>query len=245
MSAIEIFGIFLFLIFVVACIGMITFLATWVYKDAKARGLNAPLWTIVVIIAGQRLIGLLIYLFVGRRESKITCPECSEKTSMQAKFCDKCGKPVNKDLVAKPKSEKKWLIALLVAFIVALITGIGTMGIVFKIGYEGRLPGNVSIGKMEKRFGDNWKLSVIRSNETLNKTVRINGGDPDTITFDGSCDEGSMVLVVTLDDTTLTYDLSDLSGETTVDLNEYESDSVKLTLINNNVKNGEFNCSWD
>jgi hypothetical protein len=245
MSAIEILGIFLFLIFVVACIGMIVFLATWVYKDAKARGLNAPLWTIVVIIAGQRLIGLLIYLFVGRRETKITCPECAEKTSMQAKFCDKCGKPVNKDLVAKPKSEKKWLIALLVAFIVALITGIGTMGIVFKVGYEGRLPGNVSIGKMEKRFGDQWKVSVMRSNETLNKTVTIKSGDPKTLYFDGSCEDGSMVLVITLDDTTLTYEISEQSGEVTVNLDNYQTDSFRLTLINNNVKNGKFNSSWE
>lgn len=245
MSALEIFGVFLFLIFVVACISMIAFLATWVYKDAKARGLNAPLWTIIVIIAGQRLIGLLIYLFVGRKESKITCPECSEKTSGTAKFCEKCGKPVNPDLVTKPKSEKKWLIAVLVAFIVAIIAGFGTMGIVFKAGFEGRLPGNMSIGKMERRIGDRWKVSVFRSNETLNKTVRIRSGEPDALTFDGSCEEGSMVLVITLDDETLTYDLADLTGETTVDLNEYESDSLKLTLINNNVKKGKFDCSWD
>jgi hypothetical protein len=245
MSAIEILGIFLFLIFVVACIGMIVFLATWVYKDAKARGLNAPLWTIVVLLAGQKLFGILLYLLVGRKETKITCPECSEKTSMKAKFCDNCGKPVNKDLVIKPKSQKKWLIALLVAFIVAFITGLGTMGIVFKIGYEGRLPGNVSIGKMEKRFGDQWKVSVIRSNETLNKTVRVKNGDPDTLYFNGSCEEGSMVLIVTLDDETLTYELSDQNGETTVDLSGYDTDSLKLTLINNNVKNGKFNSSWE
>lgn len=245
MSAIEIFGIFLFLIFVVACIGMVVFLATWVYKDAKARGLNAPLWTIIVVVAGYRLIGLLIYLLVGRKESKITCPECSEKTSMQAKYCDKCGKPVNIDIVSKPKSEKKWLVALLVAFIIAAITGLGTMGIVLKAGYEGRLPGNVSIGKMERRFGDKWKVTVMRSNETLNKTVKIRNGDPDTLYFDGSCEEGSMILVITLDDTTLTYELSDQSGEVALNLNDYETDSFKLTLINNNVKNGKFNCNWD
>lgn len=245
MSAIEIFGIFLFLVFVVACVCMIVFLATWVYKDAKARGLNAPLWTIVVLLVGQKLIGILLYLLVGRKETKITCPECSEKTSMQAKFCDNCGKPINKDLVSKPKSEKKWLIALLVAFIVAVITGLGTMGIVLKAGYEGRLPGNVSIGKMENRFGDKWKVSVMRSNETLNKTVSVKNGDPDTLYFNGSCEEGSMVLIVTMDDATLTYELSDQAGNTTVDLNGYETDSLKLTLINNNVKNGKFKANWE
>lgn len=245
MSSLEIFGVFLFLIFVVACISMFVFLATWVYKDAKARGLNAPLWTIIVILAGQKLIGLLIYLFVGRKESKITCPECSEKTSEQAKFCDKCGKLVNQAIVIKPKSQKKWLVALLVAFIITVISGMGTMAVVFNAGFQGKLPGNVSIGKTENRFGDKWKVTAMRSNETLSRTVTIRNGDPDTLYFEGSCEEGSMILVITYEDTILTYELSDQTGETIVNLNDFDTDRFRMTLINSNAKNVKFKSSWD
>lgn len=245
MSAIEIFGVFLFLTFIVSCIGMIAFLATWVYKDAKARGLNAPLWTLIVIIAGQRLIGLLIYLFVGRKESKVTCPECFEKTSAQAKFCDKCGKPINQDTIAKPKSAKKWLIAMLVAFIVAVITGMGTMAVVIKSGYDGRFPMNISMGKMETRFGNKWKVSFMRSNETMNKTIYIRDGNPETLYFEGSCDEGSMLLVITLDDETITYDISGQNENISLNLGDYDTDSVKMTVINTDVKDGSFNAYWE
>ncbi len=43
-------------------------LAVWVYKDAKARGENAVLWLLIVLITG--IIGLIIWLIVRPKEKK-------------------------------------------------------------------------------------------------------------------------------------------------------------------------------
>ena len=58
-----------------ACIGFYVVLfiiwiiiAVWVYKDAKARGENAVLWLLIVLILG--IIGLIIWLIVRPKEKK-------------------------------------------------------------------------------------------------------------------------------------------------------------------------------
>lgn len=56
------------IIFIVAIFWLIIgiLLCVWVYRDAKARGENAALWLIIVLIAG--IIGLIIWLIVRPKE---------------------------------------------------------------------------------------------------------------------------------------------------------------------------------
>ena len=53
-GGIVLFAIFWLIVAVLLCV--------WVYRDAKARGENAALWLIIVLIAG--IIGLIIWLIV-------------------------------------------------------------------------------------------------------------------------------------------------------------------------------------
>ncbi len=66
------------------------FLGVWTYRDARARGLNAVMWVLVVLLAPS-LIGLIIYLAVGRNQSTALCANCGGGLSANDQFCPKCG----------------------------------------------------------------------------------------------------------------------------------------------------------
>lgn len=61
----------------------------YVYRDAKSRGLNAPLWTLVAIITPS-LIGLIIYLLV-RGGINLQCPICQATVKEEFTVCPVCG----------------------------------------------------------------------------------------------------------------------------------------------------------
>ena len=62
----------------------------YVYRDAKRRKMNAPLWTIIAILAPS-LIGFIIYLLVRGNYSNLKCPRCDATVTEQYVVCPKCG----------------------------------------------------------------------------------------------------------------------------------------------------------
>ena len=64
----------------------------YVYRDAKRRNMNAPLWTIIAILAPS-LIGFIIYLLVRGNYSNLKCPRCDATVTEQYVVCPKCGAP--------------------------------------------------------------------------------------------------------------------------------------------------------
>ena len=75
-------------------ISIFTFLpilvGVYVYRDAKRRNMNAPLWTIIAILAPS-LIGFIIYLMVRGNYSNLKCPRCDATVTEQYVVCPKCG----------------------------------------------------------------------------------------------------------------------------------------------------------
>lgn len=67
------------------------FMLGYVYRDAKRRGMNAPLWTLLVLILspGYMLIGLIIYLLV-REPLPYPCPHCGTSVGPRFNFCPNC-----------------------------------------------------------------------------------------------------------------------------------------------------------
>ena len=244
-NAPQIIGVILISLAFIALLSILVFLGIWTYKDAKSRGLNAPLWTLVVILGSNSMLGLLLYILIGRRESKITCPECSQKTSSKAVYCDHCGKTIDRSRVNPGPSAKKWLIAMLAAFLV-FVFGFGGGIAVISLNHAnpGLFP-NTSIGKVETGFGDSWKLTYYASTETMNKTIYINENGPKTLYFKGACEEGTMMLVVSIGDEIKTFDVSGQTEESMIDLSQYDTRSVTLQLINSEVQNGEFESHWN
>ena len=67
-------------------------IAVWVYRDAKARGMdNAMLLTIVTAVTG--LLGLLIYLLLRPKGNLVPCPHCQQKRLEGSAKCPNCGQP--------------------------------------------------------------------------------------------------------------------------------------------------------
>ena len=67
------------------------FMVGYVYQDAKRRGMNAPLWTILILIFFPTwgLIGLVIY-FLMREPLPYPCPQCGTSVSARFNFCPNC-----------------------------------------------------------------------------------------------------------------------------------------------------------
>lgn len=63
----------------------------YVYRDAKRRGMNGALWTLLVLILAPMylFIGLVIYLLV-RDPLPYSCPQCATTVSARFNFCPNC-----------------------------------------------------------------------------------------------------------------------------------------------------------
>ena len=65
-------------------------IGVYVYRDARRRGMNAALWTLIAILAPS-LIGFIIYLLVRGNYSNLKCPRCDTRVTEQYVVCPKCG----------------------------------------------------------------------------------------------------------------------------------------------------------
>lgn len=71
-------------------------LGIYVYRDAKSRGMNAPLWTLIAVLAPV-FVGLIIYLLVRGSYSDLKCPNCAAPVTEQFRSCPSCAAPVEPD----------------------------------------------------------------------------------------------------------------------------------------------------
>jgi hypothetical protein len=70
--------------------GMI-FMIAYVNRDASRRGMNAGLWTLLVLILtpSSLIIGFVIY-FLMREPLPYPCPQCNTTVSARFNFCPNC-----------------------------------------------------------------------------------------------------------------------------------------------------------
>lgn len=73
---------------IVICIPAL--IGVYVYQDAKERGMNAALWTLIAVLS-PALIGFIIYLLVRSSYSNLKCPQCQKTVSEQYVSCPNCG----------------------------------------------------------------------------------------------------------------------------------------------------------
>lgn len=63
---------------------------TYVYRDATRRGMNAPLWTLIAVLA-PTFIGLIVYLIVRAEHTALQCPKCKGLVTEKFTVCPHCG----------------------------------------------------------------------------------------------------------------------------------------------------------
>jgi hypothetical protein len=72
-------------------IASLIFLVAYVNRDAKRRGMNSAVWTLLVIILlpAWTFLGFLIY-FLMREPLPYPCPQCSAAVGARYNFCPNC-----------------------------------------------------------------------------------------------------------------------------------------------------------
>lgn len=83
-------AIFVLPLMLLLVLGIFVSLGVYVYKDAKARGMDPALWTLIALLVPS-LIGFIIYLVVRSSHSALTCPKCGERVTEQFTVCPRCG----------------------------------------------------------------------------------------------------------------------------------------------------------
>ncbi len=67
-----------------------TIMGVYVYRDAKQRGMNAMLWTLISILA-PGFVGFIIYLIIRSEHSDLRCKSCSNIVKSSFAVCPYCG----------------------------------------------------------------------------------------------------------------------------------------------------------
>ncbi|MDR1540347.1 MAG: hypothetical protein LBU32_20580 [Clostridiales bacterium] len=201
-------------LFVLTLSGFIVMLGLWAYADAKVRTDKPGIWMLIVLLV-PNLLGLIIYLLVGRTKM--------EKSS--GKF-------------------KKPLIAFAISFMLAAGLMIGSF-VSFMTADSLELPtwGGVSIGKVENYWNNQWTVSFKASGEELSKTISMNSGDLAAFHLMGNCDSGKLHLRISQGEIVKDIDISDNFNET-VDLSEFQEGKIMLTIYNDEAKNASVSINW-
>jgi hypothetical protein len=85
-------GMMILLLFVLLVIGLKVFMAVWVARDAKNRGVtDVALWVLLVIFLN--LIGLIIYLCSRPAGDLMECLHCRGKRLRILPICPHCRRP--------------------------------------------------------------------------------------------------------------------------------------------------------
>jgi Double zinc ribbon len=71
-----------------ALLAAVVLLFGYINRDAKRRGMNATLWTLLAIIVPY-LIGVIIY-FIVREPRPFDCPQCGATVSARFNYCPSC-----------------------------------------------------------------------------------------------------------------------------------------------------------
>ena len=80
-----------FLIVIVAvALTIPALVGVYVYHDARRRGMNAVLWTLIAV-AAPALVGFIIYLLVRGNYADLECPQCGAAVTEQYVVCPQCG----------------------------------------------------------------------------------------------------------------------------------------------------------
>ncbi len=72
-------------------IACLIFLIGYVYRDAKRRGMNAGLWTVLVVVLLPAYLGIgFIIYFLLREPLPYPCPNCHATVSARFNYCPSC-----------------------------------------------------------------------------------------------------------------------------------------------------------
>lgn len=221
-------------------LGSMVFLGVWTYRDAKARGLDAGIWTVIVLLV-PNLMGLLLYFLIGRKQQRVLCASCGGRTETGKHYCSNCGVSLDQPGMTVAVEGKKSKKPLVVALLGILLTSLLVFGIVFGSLFstqpEMLMAQNVSIGQTQTMLPGVWKLSFWYFNGEKVAAITIKQGESKQITLDTEIKKGTVEAAISLDgkeqkrlllndlDTPYIWDLSDLPDSGRITLHLYAEEA--------------------
>lgn len=246
MIATNIFIVFLIstLLFMILSV---VFISIWVYRDAKQRGLQAGLWTVLVLLGGN-FIGLIIYLLIGRKQQMVICEGCGGKTAIGSSFCPVCGGKLADDRAKESFKSNKHLITICIICIVLSFVSFGAFLLTnFSTGSAGFRSNNqysyyswnakgFARKVSQKSSGSTWRLSFEEVSEgyTFSK-IYTAVSKPLMLSVDVESCMGTLDLLISQGNNSIRETLGPDSGVSEFDLSGFQSGDISIQLLNINA----------
>lgn len=229
------------------------FAGIWTYRDARARGLEAGVWVLVVLLV-PNFLGILIYALTARRDYRYPCGTCGRSVSARSAYCGSCGAPLNPEEATPPKGGPKGLLvgffvslALTFLLMIGAFAGavVGSATDWFSEGFD--FSPSLSTIYIENEWGNKWDVLWHYTNTTPKHTLWITEGGPTVLYYEGSSEEGPLTLIVRQGDVERSFDLSGEGQSGSLDLSIFQSGKVQLILDNDKGagKGVNFKSYWE
>lgn len=234
-----------------AVIGTMTGLGVWTYRDARARGLEAGMWTAIVVLV-PNLIGFLLYLLIARKQHKAMCPTCGQNTEASKPFCSNCGADMRDyqnsahlPLTTGKKTGKAPLVVALACVGITVATMIGAGVAVGMEQPEMFTSKNVSLFQTQTMRPGVWKLSFRYFDGEKARAITIKDGKPQTFRMEATITKGTAELGITVDgEEVKRVSLNELTDEFIWDLSQYPDKSRVVIKLYGEKSSGKINMNW-
>lgn len=234
-----------------AVVGTMIGLGVWTFRDARARGLEAGMWTAIVVLV-PNLLGFLLYMLIARKQHKVLCSSCSQKTEASKPFCSNCGANLqNHPAMANPAAafgKKTGKAPLIVALACVAITVVTMIGAAVAVGMEQPemfTSKNVSLFQTQTMRPGVWKLSFRYFDGEKANAFTIKDGKPQTFRVNATITKGETELGITVDgEEVQRFSLNDLTDEFTWDLSQYPDKSRVVIKLYGEKSSGKINMNW-
>lgn len=266
-------SILMLLIFVVALalvVALYAVVGVFVYRDARRRGMNAPLWTLVVILVPS-FIGLIVYLLARNNlpegsqcancgapvtetflvcpkcgaELAAPCPGCGKQVSREWKLCPYCKAelPAPQQVTKAARRMSSGLIAAIVILAVLVFAGLAVALVSLPMVFNSRISSSTTeLLSVSNNSEKSMTASFAYMNGTKSKTVNMIEGQVMTLKADLQAESGEIYLEV-LDPTGKQLQLLSAAVNDTITVGAMQSGDYVIKLRLNKCK-GHYDLSW-
>lgn len=234
--------IILICIFMVSVFSIVIDIIVWIYKDSKARGVEPLLWVLIAIF-GSPLIGLILYLAIGRKEEKVQCYNCGIMVMKSAKFCNNCGNAIQCKENNNRKSGKVYIIIGIVCTILAIASIVSAVTLDI-LGSNLHITSGYTVSSYETTFNNTWKYNFSRAsdNYTSYKTLKYRDED-ESLYIESQWDKGDIEVYLIQNDKEEKIQISNCSSEYRIPLDNYSKGKIEIKLVSKGAENAKLKFS--
>lgn len=236
-------------------------LGVWTYRDAKSRGLEAGVWTAVVVLVPS-FVGLLLYLLVGRHRVADAplwafCPSCGAKTEAGRPYCSSCGSGLAAEdggaasdvpgVAPEPVRPAPVSRAPIVAAIVCVAVGLLLVGLIAVLNVFPYMSSSTStaVMQLETSSQTSWRFTAAYFDGSEARAIMVRDGGSD-LSVSSSVGEGAAELAVLVDgEECESFELGTDSTPDVVDLSPYAEDGwITLEIRADRARDVSVDLSW-